>query len=116
MGQPNAMMNVDMWGGYECCFLCHWELAAPLDKDERQTNNRAEFKAAIAAVLKATQRTAMFGDSKYVLDGIEEEAPPRTQGLHSTSALMWAPQRAWLRKPLLIFSPLMGTLDNAGVM
>ena len=38
-------------GWYGCCFLGR----APLEEDERQTNNKAELKAAIAAVLKVTQ-------------------------------------------------------------
>ena len=42
--------------------------------------------------------------------------PPRMQGLYSNSALFWAPEKAGLRQPLLIFSPLLGTPENAGVM
>ena len=41
--------------------------------------------------------------------------PPRTQGLCSTSAFMWAPKKVGERLPLLILSPLMGTPENAGV-
>ena len=40
---------------------------------------------------------------------------PRRQGLHSTSALLWAPEKAGVRQPLLIFSPCLGTPENAGV-
>ena len=36
------------------------------------------------------------------------------QGLRSTSALMWAPEKAGVRQPLLILSPLMGTHDMKG--
>ena len=27
------------------------------------------------------------------------------QGLHCTSALFWAPEKAWVRQPILILSP-----------
>ena len=37
------------------------------------------------------------------------------QGLRSTSALFWAPQKAGVRQPILILSPLLGTPENAGV-
>ena len=57
-------------GGYGCCCPGHWEFAAPLEEDERQTNNRAELKAASAAIPKVTQRTVIFAYSKYVLDGV----------------------------------------------
>ena len=48
-----------MWG-YGCCFPGHWEFAAPFDEDERQTNNRAELKGAIAGELKVMRRTVIF--------------------------------------------------------
>ena len=47
-------------GGYDCCFPGNWEFTAPLEEDERQTNNRAELKAAIAAILKVTPRTVFL--------------------------------------------------------
>ena len=59
--------------GYGCCFPGNWESIAPLEEDERQTSNRAELKAAIAAVLEVTHRPVIFGDSKYVLDGVQGE-------------------------------------------
>ena len=39
------------------------------------------------------------------------------QGLHSNSALFWAPEKAGVRLPLVIFSPrlVLGTPKNAGV-
>ena len=49
-------------------------LAAPLDEDQRQTNDMAELNAAIAAGLKVTQRTVIFGDSGCVLDNVKREA------------------------------------------
>ena len=33
---------------------------------------------------------------------------PRTQGLHSISAHLWAPEKAGVRQPILILSPLLG--------
>ena len=39
------------------------------------------------------------------------------QGLRSNSALLWAPEMALMREPLLILSPCLalGTPENAGV-
>ena len=37
------------------------------------------------------------------------------QGLRSTSALCWAPEKVGVRKPLRILSPCLGTPENAGV-
>ena len=39
------------------------------------------------------------------------------QGLRRNSAIFWAPKKAGLRQPILIFSPrlVLGTLENAGV-
>ena len=73
MGRPNTMIHVVKWG-YRCCFPGQCEFAAPLDEDQQQTNNRVELKAAIAAVLKVTHRTVIFGEPKYVLEGFEGEA------------------------------------------
>ena len=42
--------------------------------------------------------------------------PPRMQGLCSTCALFWAPEKGGVRQPLLILSLLLGTPENAGVM
>ena len=66
--------NCGYVGEYGWCFPGPWEFVAPLDEDERQTNNMAELEAAIAAVMKVTWRTVVFGDSKYVLDGVKGEA------------------------------------------
>ena len=75
MDRLSGILSVAMWwGGYGCCFPGHWEFAAPVEEDERQTNNRAELKVAITAVLKVRQRTVIFGDSEYVLDGVKGEA------------------------------------------
>ena len=65
---------MSLCGGYGCCFQGHWEFAVPLEEEEQQTNNIVELKAAIAAVLKLTQRSVIFGDSKNVLDGVKGEA------------------------------------------
>ena len=42
---------------------------------------------------------------------------PKIQGLHSTFALFWAPEKAGVRHLILIFSTrlAMGTHENAGV-
>ena len=56
-------------GGFGKCQEGHWEISSPLDTLEKQTSNRAELKAAISAVVKVSQNTAIFGDSLYVLDG-----------------------------------------------
>ena len=61
-------------GGYDCCFPGNWEFTAPLEEDEHQTNNRAKLKAAIVAVLKVTQHTVIFRDSKFVLDQVQGDA------------------------------------------
>ena len=37
------------------------------------------------------------------------------QGLCSTSALFWAPEKAGVRPPILILSPLLGTPESARV-
>ena len=42
-------------------------------------------------------------------------APPGTQGLHSNSAHLSAPEKPGVRKPFLILSPLPGTPENTGV-
>ena len=34
------------------------------------------------------------------------------QGLHSTSALFWAPEKAEVRQPILILSPLSGPMSK----
>ena len=39
-------------GGFGSCHQGHWEFSSPLDTLEKQTNNRAELKAAISAVVK----------------------------------------------------------------
>ena len=39
--------------------------------------------------------------------------PLRTQGLHSNSAQVWAPERVRVMWPLLILSPFLGTPKNA---
>ena len=41
--------------------------------------------------------------------------PPRMQGLCSTSAHLWAPEKAGVRQPLLILSPCLGIPGNVGV-
>ena len=61
-------------GGFGSCHQGHWEFSSPLDTLEKQTNNRAELKAAISAVVKVSQKTAIFGDSTYVLDGVAGKA------------------------------------------
>ena len=57
-------------GGFGSCHQGHWEFSSPLDTLEKQTNNRAELKAAISAIVKVTQKTVIFGDSTYVLHGV----------------------------------------------
>ena len=37
------------------------------------------------------------------------------QGLRSTSAHLWAPEKVGVRQPLLILSPYVGTPENEGV-
>ena len=37
------------------------------------------------------------------------------QGLRSTSALFWAPEKVGVKQPILILSPCLGTPKNAGV-
>ena len=61
-------------GGFGSCHQGHWEFSSPRDTLERQTNNRAELKAAIFAVVKVTPKTVIFGDSTYVLDGVAGKA------------------------------------------
>ena len=36
------------------------------------------------------------------------------QGLHSNSAHLWAPEKARVRQPILILSPMLGTPENTG--
>ena len=59
-------------GGFGSCHQGQWEFSSPLDTLEKHTNNRAESKAAISAVVKVTQKTVIFGDS--VLDGVAGKA------------------------------------------
>ena len=54
--------------------LGHWDLSSPPDTTEHQTNNRVKLKAAISAGVKVTQKTVVFGDSHYVLDGVKGSA------------------------------------------
>ena len=61
-------------GGFGSCHHGHWMFSSPLDTLEKQTNNRAELKAASSAVVKVTQKTVIFGDSTYVLDGVAGKA------------------------------------------
>ena len=61
-------------GGFGSCHQGHWEFSSPLDTLEKQTNNRAELKATISAVVKVTQKTVIFGDPTYVLDGVAGKA------------------------------------------
>ena len=61
-------------GGFGSCHQGHWEFSSPLNTLEKQTSNRAELKAAISAVVKVTQKTVIFGDSTYVLDGVAGKA------------------------------------------
>ena len=42
--------------------------------------------------------------------------PPRTHGLRRNSAQDRASEKAWIMKPLLILSPLLGTPGNSGVV
>ena len=56
------------------CHQGHWESSSPLDTLEKQTNNRAELKAEIWAVVKVSQKTVIFGDSSYVLNGVAGKA------------------------------------------
>ena len=41
--------------------------------------------------------------------------PPIMQGLRSTSAYLWVPEKAGVRQLLLISSPCLGTPENARV-
>ena len=61
-------------GGFGSCHQGHREFSSPLDTLEKQTNNRAELKAAISAIVKVTQKTVIFGDSTYVLHGVAGKA------------------------------------------
>ena len=61
-------------GGFGSCHQGHWEFSSPLDALKKQTNNRAELKAAISAVVKVTQKTVIFGDSTCVLDAVAGKA------------------------------------------
>ena len=61
-------------GVFGKCHQGHWEFSSPLDTLEKQTNNRAQLKAAISAVMKVTQKAIIFGDSTYLLDGVAGRA------------------------------------------
>ena len=73
-GSAKSYPKIGMVGGFGSCHLGHWEFSSPLDTLEKQTNNRAELKAAISAVVKVTQKIIIFGDSQYVLDGVAGKA------------------------------------------
>ena len=66
-GLRKSYPKVGIVGG---CHLGHWEFSSPRDTLEKQTNNRAELKAAISAVVKVTSKTVIFGDSQYVLNEV----------------------------------------------
>ena len=61
-------------GGFGSCHMGHREFSSPLDTLEKQTNNRAELKAVISAVVTVSQKTVIFGDSCYLLDGVAGKA------------------------------------------
>ena len=67
-------MGGGIWQLPPGCHQGHWEFSSPPDTLEKQTNNRAELKAAISTVVKVTQKTVIFGDSTYVLDGVAGKA------------------------------------------
>ena len=60
---------------WELC-LGQREFSSPLDVLEKQTDNKAELKAAISEVVKLTYTTIIFRDSKYVLDGVQGNVCP----------------------------------------
>ena len=67
-------IHAGLVGGFGSCHQGHREFSSPLDTLEQQTNNRAQLKAAICVVVKVTQKTVIFGDSTYVLDGVAGKA------------------------------------------
>ena len=64
-------------GFFGSCHHGQWEFSSPLETLEKQTNNGADSKAAISAVVKVSQKTIIFGDSSYVLDGMAGKAYTR---------------------------------------
>ena len=73
MAQPNAAPRP----GFGRCHQGRWEFSSPLDTLEKQTNIKAELKAAVSAVVEVSQKTVIFGDSTYVLDCVAGKAYTR---------------------------------------
>ena len=77
--------------------------------------------AMVTSVLKVYGTQSRGGDVRATLDtdvlqSAWRRGPPRMQGLRSNSAHVWAPEKAGVRRPILIFSPrlALGTPKNVG--
>jgi len=71
-GQPDASGGIGIWFGHDN----PWNLSAPLDRADRQTNNVAELRAAIEAIEIALdngiKRLEIKTDSEYLKKGVED--------------------------------------------
>ena len=53
--------KLGMVGGFGSYHPGHWEFSSLLDTLQKQTNNRAELKGAISAVVKVTEKQYLSG-------------------------------------------------------
>ena len=70
-GPAKPCPKIGTVGGPRSCHLGHWDFASHLDPTEHQTQSTVELKAAISAVVKVTQKTIIFGEPHYILDGVK---------------------------------------------